>query len=596
MQNVGPFTVLQPIFLRSEFRFFQCGAYNYTMTAVQKRMSTILLVVGPASTLAISPFSSFDPINLIKILFVSSIAFSILGFLIYLNKEARSRIDTGLFVASIGFGIWIFVVIAVSGAPINQQIWGMFGRSTGGLTYLALLIILLGTVVVQRTDFYVKLVNTIVITSIPVTGYALIQVSGRDPISWSQVGAFATLGNINFSSAFFGLASLCATVLLFAKNINISIKVFMSLLIIINLAIILETESIQGIMIYFAGVGIAGYFYVRSNPKFKMLQIPYLVASFIVLFLTAMALLDKGPMAKFVFGDTILFRYDYWYAGWMMTLKNPIFGVGMDSYGDWYRELRGEVATVRTGPDRITNTAHNIYLDISSSGGFPLLIAYLTILFFAVRAAIRVFRRNTEFNPYFVALFSAWVAYLIQAAVSINQIGVGIWGWLFTGALIGYEKATRVPTSEEELRKPKNNRQSSKQGNQSVATTMTPLAALMGIGFFAIGFILAFIPFNADANYKKAAASGSYEEIAASVKALGATAFHYQLALDWVIKNESEVQAKEIAEGILERYPRDFMAWQVIQAAPSTPADKKQEALEMLQKMDPYNPELQNQP
>ena len=564
--------------------------------SVLKRISQLLLIIGPLATLAISPFSSFDPINLIKILFVSSLAFSILGFLIYSNKEARTRIDSGLLVSSTAFVIWMFVVMAVSGAPLNQQAWGMFGRSTGVLTYLALIVILLGTVVVRQIDFYNNLVNVLVITSIPVTGYALIQVSGNDPISWSEMAPFGTLGNINFSSAFFGLASLCATVLLFAKHIKVGVKIFMSLLIIFNLAIILETESIQGIMIYFAGVGIAGFFYLRSKPQLKMLKIPYLVASFITLILTVMAVLNQGPLAKFVFGNTILFRYDYWYAGWMMTLKNPIFGVGMDSYGDWYRELRGEVATVRTGPDRITNTAHNIYLDISSNGGFPLLIAYLAILFFAARAAIRVFRRSTEFNPYFVALFSAWVAYLIQAAVSINQIGVGIWGWLFTGALIGYEKATRVSTSESDLRKSKNNKQSTKQGNTSAGSPMPALAALMGIGFFAIGFVLAFIPFNADSNYKKAAASGSYEQIRASGKALGATAFHYQLALDWAIKNDNEAQAKEIAEGILKRYPRDFMAWQVIQAVSSTPADKKQEAIEILQKLDPYNPELQNQP
>ena len=563
---------------------------------VLSRISYILTIVGPIATLAISPFSSFDPINLIKVLFVSSLSLSILGFLVYLNKEARSRIGTGLFVASISFVIWIFIVIAVTGAPLNQQIWGVFGRSTGALTYMFLTIILLGTVVVQRIDFYNKLVNVIVITSIPVTGYALIQVSGNDPISWSEKAAFATLGNINFSSAFFGLASLCATVLIFAKHIKVSFKVLMGFLIIINLAIIIETESIQGIMIYFAGVGIAGFFYLRSNPKLKMLKIPYLVASFITLVLTVMAVLNQGPLARFIFGDTILFRYDYWYAGWMMTLRNPLFGVGMDSYGDWYRELRGEVATVRSGPDRITNTAHNIYLDISSNGGFPLLIAYLAILFFAARAAIRVFRRSTEFNPYFVALFSAWVAYLIQAAVSINQIGVGVWGWLFTGALIGYEKATRVSTSEIDLRKSKNNKQSTNQGSRSATTTMPALAALMGIGFFAIGFVLAFIPFNADANYKKAAALGSYEKIAASVKALGATAFHYQLALDWAIKNNNEAQAQEIAEEILERYPRDFMAWQVMRELSATPADKKQEAFEMLKKMDPYNPAFQSQP
>jgi O-antigen ligase len=557
--------------------------------SVVSRIAQLLLIVGPLATLAISPYASFDPINLIKFLVVSALAFSVLGLLIYLKTEARSRIDLGLWIASLGFITWMLVVMLLSGAPLNQQIWGMFGRSTGALTYVALIIILLGTVFVQRIDFYHKLVITIVITSIPVTGYALIQVLGNDPIAWSEMAPFATLGNINFSSAFFGLASLCATVLLFAKHIRVSFKIFMVLLVIFNLAIIVDTESIQGIMIYFAGIGIAGYFYVRSKPSLKMLKVPYLVASLITFVLTVMAVLNQGPLAKFIFGNTILFRYDYWYAGWMMTLKNPIFGVGMDSYGDWYRELRGEVATLRTVPDRITNTAHNIYLDISSGGGFPLLIAYLAILFFAARAAVLVFKRSTEFNPYFVALFSAWVAYLIQAAVSINQIGVGIWGWLFTGALIGYEKATRTTASDNEPRRAKN----AQQNAQKVATTMPALAALMGIAFFAVGFILAFIPFNADANYKKAVASGSYEEISASVTALGATAFHYQQALDLALKNNSEVQAKEIAEGILERYPRDFMAWQVIQVLASTPADKKIEAFEMLKKMDPYNPTIQ---
>jgi hypothetical protein len=450
----------------------------------------------------------------------------------------------------------------------------------------------LGTAVIQQVDFYNKLVSAMVITSIPVTGYALIQISGNDPVAWSEMAPFATLGNINFSSAFFGLASLCATVLLFAKHIKVGVKILMSFLIVINLTIILETESIQGIMIYFAGVGIAGFFYVRSKPSLNMLKLPYLLASLATLVLTVMAVLNQGPLAKFVFGNTILFRYDYWYAGWMMTLKNPIFGVGIDSYGDWYRELRGQVATVRTGPDRITNTAHNIYLDISSGGGFPLLIAYLAILLFAARAAVRVFRRTTEFNPYFVSLFSAWVAYLIQAAVSINQIGVGIWGWLFTGALIGYEKATRTTTSNNEPRTAKN----SKKGAKGAVATMPALAALMGIGFFAIGFVLAFIPINADANYKEAAVSNSYDQITASVQALGATAYHYELALDWAIKNNNEVQAEELTKGLLERYPRDFMAWRVLQVLASTPVDKKIEAFEMLKKMDPYNPSFQNQP
>ena len=564
-------------------------------TPVIHRIGALLLFLGPITTLAISPFSNYDPINLIKLLFVNSFAFSILGLILFSFNTIKFRFSKGIWISFSFFILWMMVTILVSGAPINQQFWGMFGRNTGFLTYFSLMIVLIGVALVQNLDFYKKLVYSMVFTSLPVTAYALVQVAGRDPISWSVMAPFATLGNINFSSAFFGLAALVSTALIFDKKLKVPTKVLLAILVVTELLIILETGSIQGFMIYLAGGGVIVFSLLRSTIKLKALQIPYAIIGVFAFILTAFALFNKGPFAKFVFGETILFRFDYWYAGWMMTLKNPIFGVGMDSYGDWYRELRGSVATLRTTPDRITNTAHNIYLDISSSGGFPLLIAYLAIIFFAARAAVRVFRRSHEFNPVFVAIFAAWVAYLIQAGISINQIGVGIWGWLFTGALIGYEKATRVQSEEESI-KPKNNRQNSRQGNKNTATTMPALAALMGIGFFAIGFVLAFVPLSADANYKNASVSGSYEEIKASVNALGATAFHYQLALDWAIKNNSEVQAKEIAEGILERYPRDFMAWQVIQVLTSTSADKKQEALEMLQKMDPYNPELQNRP
>ena len=559
---------------------------------ILRRMQFVLLWIGPMTTLLISPYSNYDPINLIKLLAVTASTFGVLGLIVHSWNFFYLRIDRFVWLALGIFIMWMLVSMFLSNSPLDQQIWGVFGRNTGLLTYFSLIIIVAGVSLIQNLEFYKRLVLAIIFTSVPTSIYALVQIAGKDPVPWSEMQPFATLGNINFSSAFFGLASLCATILLFAKHIKLGLKVLMGLLVIINLAIILETESIQGVMIYFAGVGIVGFFLLRANSRTKVLQIPYLILALLAFILTAMSLLNKGPLAKFVFGETILFRFDYWYAGWMMTLKNPIFGLGMDSYGDWYRELRGSIATLRTTPDRITNTAHNIYLDISSSGGFPLLIAYLAILFFAARSAIRVFRRSTAFNPYFVALFSTWVAYLIQAAISINQIGVGIWGWLFTGALIGYEKATRVPVSEEEQRKPKNIKQSSKQPNSSAAT-MPALAALMSVGFFAIGFVLAFIPFNADVKYKNASISGSYEQIEASVKQIGATAFHYQLALDWAIKNNNEVQAKKIAEGILERYPRDFMAWQVIQALTSTPADKKQEAFEVLKKMDPYNPAFQ---
>lgn len=516
-------------------------------------------------------------------IFVTGFACSALAFILYSWKDSYVRLPRGLWLVAGFFLLWMTIVLVVTGAPINQQFWGVFGRNNGYLGYFSLVVILIAVALVQLKNFYCKLVDALVLTSVPTTAYAIIQIAGRDPISWSVMAPFATLGNINFSSAFFGLASLCATVLALSPKQRSLIRVFLTALVVTNLFIILQTGSIQGFMIYVAGVGIVGFFLVRSFTRIRVLQYLYVASGIICFGLASLALYNLGPLARFVFSETVLYRFDYWYAGWAMTVKNPVFGVGLDSYGDWYRELRGEIATLRTVPDRITNTAHNIYLDISASGGFPLIAAYLVLLGYALRAAVRVMRRSVAFDPYFVALFATWAAYLIQAAISINQIGVGVWGWLFTGGLIGYEIATREVGA------------GSGHGRTRTGSSQLPaLAALLGIiGFFA-GFLLSFIPFNADAKFKGALQSGNPAEQLIKARALGATAYHMELALDTAIKANDERLASEATSELLQRYPRNFMAWRVKQALTSSTPHERDLAYERLRKMDPYNPDVQS--
>jgi O-antigen ligase len=512
---------------------------------------------------------------------VVSLSLSSLALLLALGKLSIGRLPQGLWFAVGFFVMWMFVVLLVSGAPLNQQFWGVFGRNNGLLNYFSLVVILIAVAVIQKRSFYNKLVDALVLTAVPATAYALVQVAGRDPISWSVMAPFATLGNVNFSSAFFGLASICATVLALAPEQKLSVRLTLISLVVTDLYIIQETGSIQGLMIYFAGMGVVGYFLVRTYKGTRFLQVPYLIFGLAGFVLTALALNNVGPLARYVFGETILYRFDYWYAGLAMTIKNPIFGVGLDSYGDWYRELRGEIATLRTEPDRITNTAHNIYLDISASGGFPLILAYLVILGYALQSAIRVLRREKAFNPYFVALFATWIAYLIQAAISINQIGVGIWGWLFSGALIGYEIATRERESSSLPRRSTNS-----------LSQIPASVALLGMIGFAAGFLLAFIPFNADAKFKDALQSGSSVEQFAQAKALGATAYHMELALDAALKANSEPLVEEVTRELLNRYPRDFMAWRVRQALVSSLPEEREEAYSKLKELDPFNPNI----
>ena len=125
-----------------------------------------------------------------------------------------------------------------------------------------------------------------------------------------------------------------------------------------------------------------------------------------------------------------------------MTTDNPITGIGLDGFRDSYHRYRDISAATRDPWARVTS-AHNVFLDISSYGGFPLLTIYFTLMALVIVSAIKVVNRSKAFNPVFAGLVGGWAAFQAQSIISINQIGLAIWGWVLSGLIIGYEINTR---------------------------------------------------------------------------------------------------------------------------------------------------------
>jgi hypothetical protein len=298
-------------------------------------------------------------------------------------------------------------------------------------------------------------------------------------------------------------------------------------------------------------------------------------------------LLNKGPLSPLLFQQSLVFRTDYIHAGWEMTLKKPIFGVGLDSYGDWYREARGEISTLRMGVDRISNSAHNIFLDISSNGGVVLGLTFIAILFFALISAIKYARAQNRFDPYFSALASVWFAYQIQALVSINQLGVGIWGWLLSGALIGYGQIANAESSQRGVSGDKLKLSKTFKGAQLSAKDS--MAALAG---FVIGLVIMAPPLSADIAYRSANLTGDINKISLAVNRIGSTQFHKELALDFAMKNNREIETGAFAKNLVSEYPRNFFAWRVLSVLTASSLIERQKALLRARELDPFNPDL----
>jgi hypothetical protein len=120
-----------------------------------------------------------------------------------------------------------------------------------------------------------------------------------------------------------------------------------------------------------------------------------------------------------------------------MGSNNPLTGVGMDAYGTFYRQYRSEnAATIMPGPEVASNAAHSVPLDFLAFGGVPLFVMYVGILLIGLISLIKVLHRKRDFDAVFLSLAMLWLTYQIQSLISINQLGLAIWGWVTTGALV----------------------------------------------------------------------------------------------------------------------------------------------------------------
>jgi hypothetical protein len=551
------------------------------------RIAQILLISGPLATLAINPWTNFDPISVVKMFTVVICAFSILGILLSGRKSLFLQQDRPIVSAVLIFLALLFSTLLFSGAPFDQQFWGYFGRNTGVLTYVSFALLLLGAITLRNIDLYAKIDISLIAVSVPVSLYCLIQISGKDPVAWSQFDTFATLGNINFLSGFLGLVCVSILARVFSPNYRNAKGISLALVLVADLAIIWSTGSIQGIVIFIFGVWLVLFIRMRTLKFWKLLQFGWVGFAGLGGYLGIQGLINKGPLAGYLYQPSNILRADYMHAGWQMTTDHPIFGVGMDSYGDWYRQARGEITTLRGSADRNSNAAHSVFLDISSNGGFPLLISYVAILLIVATVAFRTYRAlGKTYDPLFVSLLATWLAFNFQALISINQIGVAVWGWILSGCLYGYSRSRfRLLQGEQEK---------SFEKKKLKGKLLPAQSGLLTFATAFIGLVLAGIPQQADSKYFTASKARDLETIASASSAIGATAWHRNLAIDFALSQNNNVRAIEIAKETQADYPNSFFPWKLIYLLPESQPSERAAALVKIKELDPFNPEFKS--
>ena len=544
------------------------------MQQSKSRIEKTVLWGAGLTSVAMTPFMSYEPINLPRLVVLTIFGVSLILLITIHRNELINNEHIKILLVLSSFILWSLISAVISSLGFIDAFFGVFGRNNALLTYIMFMAFITATIFVSNLKFIRSLLLVMVFIGVLSATYGFMQSIGVDPFGWisENIIVFGFFGNPNFQASFMGITATVAFAYLLNKDYKLSIKFGYLAFICLALYIVYKSKSQQGYLVFIAGVSVVIYLWLRTNPVLKKFKALYLFALGFGVIAVLLDIFQKSPWSSFLYKESVSYRGDFWQAGWNMTISNPVFGVGLDGYRDNFRFYRDQASADRN-PNSFVDSAHNVFLDISSGGGFPLLLIYITLLVMVLMSARKVIKRSTAFDYNFAALFAAWVGYTAQSVISIQQIGIAIWGWVLAGAIIGYEINSRKD-------------QPVKLANRDASEVLAVSAGLI------IGLIISLPPFIADAQFRSTVLKGEITKIESALQRWPQNVSNMNFASDLFRKGGFPDQALNMARKAVALNPRNFEAWQQIFLSQNAPEAERKEALIKMREMDPFNSTL----
>lgn len=572
---------------------------------VRSKVNKVISVCALITCVIVTPNLALDPINLPKMVVLVIGAFIALGLisssLSTLTESNYKRLGILLGV----FLLILFTSVLFSESSLTQGIYGVHGRNTGLLTYASFAILMFSSALVSDSEQIIKFHKYLVWAGILSTVYGIFQFLGVDPAGWdiyaSPVVGF--LGNSDFQSAFLSIfASAVFALGVFGDNnryLNFALSASAMLVAIL-------TQAKQGIIAFILGASIIVLVLAIRNRN-RVLLCLYIVAMVSGVALLSFGIFNLGPLGQFIYKTSLEARFYYWQSAIRMFTDNLLTGVGLDSFGDYYPRYRTEEAV--SWNSQPTNVAHNVFLDYAANGGIFFLGLNIIVVVLVLKSFREVIINRRNFNPYYISIFVAWVAFQAQSLVSINQIGLAVWNWVFSGFLIGFDFNEKISLSQKVSFNPK-----ASGKKLAKAQNMTPTKALVGglVGALLSSAIV--LPaYVGSVSYWKMINSGDLNKIEKSAYLWPKDEFKYWSVLLTVSGNASaldqntsdpnppEIQkqindlyeaALEINKNAINDFPGSMHLWRLYAKNPMATEKEVSIATKMVKLLDPNNPVL----
>lgn len=523
-------------------------------------------------TVAMTPWINSDSLIIPKLIALFCLAlFFFPKILVLRNNLLIDYHGRLLFILVSLVVIQMLIVIQVSSAPIEQQIFGRTGRGLGFITEVSLVIILVAAAqLISKGKIRILLLCLIVSCFVSST-YSVLQRFNLDIFDWTTRtnGIIGTLGNPNFQSSFAAMAIIPTFVYFWGMKNR---KIYSFLFTVPLVAIIYISESTQGYVTAVATGIVFGiiFFSFKNRNAFYALLVLFIGAGFVSL----AGMLNKGPLSTYLYKVSVQSRGDFFRTSVAIANDNPLFGVGLDSLGDYYLMYRDERTASSVG--EFTDNSHNLFLNYATTGGYPLAILHALIVllvlysFFRLQKNIGVFDRNIS------AIFCSWFCYQLQSLISPANIPMLTWNALISGSIIGLA----IRNTNEKI----------SVNNEVKLQFIKPFSGFLLI----IGIVVTYPYFNVDRQQLTSARTGDANLALLAAKSYPESTLRYARIGQEFIKSNLPMPALDLARAAVIFNPNAPSAWGLVLVNSYAPKEERLKAQQELLRLDPFNKEVRN--
>jgi O-antigen ligase len=400
----------------------------------------VSLLFNFAIVITIIFYSKFqDPFNSPKFWILLLSASWLLGYLIQ-SKVELNRSDKSFYKKLILIVVVYLISLLISSFLSynrNVSFLGETFRRNGSLTYIGFTIFFLSAAKFIRFENIKIGFNRVIFVGFLTSAYAFIQLSGNDFVQWTEkTSVITTLGNSNFAGASMAIILVSIFGQIFIKSLSIYNRIILIVVSVMLFLAILPTNARQALIILFFGLFLITLYKIYEFNK-KLGHLAALVGSATAM-LAVLGTLQIGPLSDLLYKQSISVRGFYWRAGISMFKEYPLFGVGVDNYGAFFKQYRDVQYSLNYGFGITSSAAHNVFIQNFATGGIFVGVFYLLLQILVAYKGINLLRNNQgDKRLISVIVFVSWLAFQAQSLISIDNVGVSIWGWIFGGAIIG---------------------------------------------------------------------------------------------------------------------------------------------------------------